>query len=47
MRKFIEKALLKWQKLDRESIRNLFADIASDNELLEMVLHSMTDGESM
>jgi two-component system, sporulation sensor kinase E len=44
MRKFIEKALLKWEKLDRGSIRNLFADIASDNELLEMVLHSMTDG---
>jgi len=44
MRKFIEKAMLKWEKLDRESIRSLFADIASDNELLEMVLHSMTDG---
>ena len=44
MRKFIEKALLKWEKLDRERIRSLFADIAADNELLEMVLHSMTDG---
>ncbi len=44
MRKFLEKALEKWEKLDRESIRRLFAHIAADNELLEMVLHSMTDG---
>ncbi len=44
MRKFLEKALQKWEKLDRESIRRLFAHIGADNELLEMVLHSMTDG---
>jgi two-component system, sporulation sensor kinase E len=44
MRKFLEKALEKWEKLDRDSIRRLFAHIAADNELLEMVLHSMTDG---
>ena len=44
MRKFIEKALNKFSKLDREQIRTLLMDLASENEMLEVVLNSMTDG---
>ena len=36
MRRFIQRALEKLDKLDRGSIRNLVLDIASDNERLEM-----------
>ena len=44
MRRFIRRALDKLDKLDRESIRLLVLDIASDNERLGMVLDSMADG---
>lgn len=44
MRKFIEKALNKFSKLDREQIRSLLMDLASENEMIEVVLNSMTDG---
>ena len=44
MRRFIRRALDKLEKLDRESIRLLVLDIASDNERLGMVLDSMADG---
>ncbi|MDZ7793759.1 MAG: ATP-binding protein [Spirochaetia bacterium] len=44
MRKFIQRALNKLSKLDQEQIRALLCDLASENETLEMVLNSMTDG---
>ncbi|HDQ13205.1 MAG TPA: PAS domain S-box protein [Sediminispirochaeta sp.] len=44
MRKFIQRALGKLPKLDREQIRSLLLDLANENELLEVVLNSMTDG---
>ncbi len=44
MRKFIQRALNKLSKLDEEQIRALLFDLASENEMLEMVLNTMTDG---
>lgn len=44
MRKFIQRALAKLSKLDQEQIRNLLVAVAGENELLEVVLDSMTDG---
>jgi len=44
MRKFIQRTLEKLPKLDIQSIRVLITQMASETELLEMVLHSMTDG---
>jgi two-component system, sporulation sensor kinase E len=44
MRKFIERALDKWEKLDKERIRTLISDLASDNDRMEAVLDSVNDG---
>ncbi|MFP4363876.1 MAG: two-component system sensor histidine kinase NtrB [Spirochaetia bacterium] len=44
MRSFLQKALEKLDRLDREQIRSLVTHITSENELLGMVLESMTDG---
>ncbi|NOY08943.1 MAG: PAS domain-containing protein [Spirochaetes bacterium] len=44
MRKFIQKALEKLNKMDKEQIKNILCHISGENELLEMVLNSMTDG---
>ena len=44
MRRFLQKALEKIDKMDREQIRSLVSHIAGENELLEMVLESMTAG---
>lgn len=44
MRKFIERALGKLSKLHVDQIRSLLQDIAAENERLEAVLDSMTDG---
>ncbi len=44
MRKFIQKALNKLPKLDKEQIRTLLFDLASENELMEVVLDSLVDG---
>lgn len=44
MRNFIRRALAKLDKLDRRQIHNLIYDIATENERLEAVLESMTDG---
>jgi two-component system, sporulation sensor kinase E len=44
MRKFIQRALAKLPKLDQEQIRHLLVAVAGENELLEVVLDSMTDG---
>ncbi|HUV07716.1 MAG TPA: ATP-binding protein [Spirochaetia bacterium] len=44
MRRFIQRALEKLEKMDVDSIRGIVKDIAGENELLEMVLESMTDG---
>ncbi|TVR87543.1 MAG: PAS domain S-box protein [Spirochaetaceae bacterium] len=44
MRKFIQRALNKLEKLDRERIHQLIYDIAVENERLELVLNSMNDG---
>ncbi len=44
MRKFIQRALEKLPKLDKQQIRSLLYDMASENERLEVVLESMTDG---
>jgi two-component system, sporulation sensor kinase E len=44
MRKFIERALEKISKLNASQIHNLIFDLALENERLETVLDSMTDG---
>jgi len=44
MRRFLQKALERIEKMDREQIRSLLSAIAEENELLGMVLESMTDG---
>ena len=44
MTKFIQRALNKLGKLDQQQIRSLILDIASEKELFETVLQSMTDG---
>ena len=44
MRRFLQRALEKIEKMDRTQIRQLVSDIARDNELLEMVMESMSDG---
>ena len=44
MRRFIERALAKLDKMDHTAIRRLVRDIASENERLEAVLGSMLDG---
>ena len=44
MRKFLTRALKKISKLDIDQIRDLIMDVVQENELLEMVLYSMTDG---
>lgn len=44
MRKFLNRALKKIGKLDIDQIRSLIMDMVQENELLEMVLYSMTDG---
>ena len=44
MRKFIDRALQKLPKLDSEQIRALIYDLANENERLESVLDSLTDG---
>ena len=44
MRKFFKKALKKFDKLGKDQIRDLLEDLSAENELLEVVLNSMTDG---
>jgi len=44
MRKFIDRALQKLPKLDAEQIRALLFDLANENDRLESVLDSLTDG---
>lgn len=44
MRKFIHKALSKLTKMDKGQVSALLKDIAAENERLEAVLESMTDG---
>jgi two-component system, sporulation sensor kinase E len=44
MRKFLARALEKIDKMDRERIRALIYAITEENDRLEMVLESMTDG---
>ena len=44
MRKFFKKALKKFDKLSGDQVRDLLSDLTSQNELLEIVLNSMTDG---
>jgi two-component system, sporulation sensor kinase E len=44
MRKFIDRALQKLAKLDSEQIRNLIYDLANENDRLESVLDSLSDG---
>jgi len=42
--KFIQKTLERLEKLDIVAVRALFSQLAAENDLLAMVLHSMTDG---
>lgn len=44
MRKFFRRALKKIDKLSGDQVRDLLSDLTSENELLEIVLNSMTDG---
>ncbi len=44
MRKFIQRALNKLSKLDKQQIHALIYDIASENEHVEAVLDSLTNG---
>ncbi len=44
MRKFIQKALDKLGKMDREQIRSLIVRVSEENDLLGMLLESLTEG---
>jgi two-component system, sporulation sensor kinase E len=44
MRKFIHKALEKLGKMDHDQIRSLIVRMSEENDLLGMILESMTDG---
>jgi len=44
VRRFLQRALAKIDKMDREQIRGLLEDVATESELLEMVMESMSDG---
>jgi len=44
MKRFIQRALEKLEKMDPDKIRAIVGDISSENDLLEMVLDSMSDG---
>jgi two-component system, sporulation sensor kinase E len=44
MRRFLQRALEKIDKMDRTQVSKLVSDIAGENELLEMVMESMSDG---
>ena len=44
MRKFLQRAISMISKLDEEKIKSLILDLATENELLEKVLYSLTDG---
>jgi len=44
VRKFIQKALERLERLDHEQVAHLIAGLAEENELLAGVLQSMTDG---
>ena len=44
MRNFVKRALEKIEKLDINQIRKMFISLAAENEMLETVLNSMTDG---
>jgi PAS domain S-box-containing protein len=44
MKPFIQRALEKLEKMDPDRIRTIVGDISSENDLLEMVLDSMSDG---
>jgi PAS domain S-box-containing protein len=44
MRRFLQRALEKLEKMDPERIRGLLRDVAAETELLEMVMESMSDG---
>ncbi len=44
MKRFIERTLEKLDKVSPERMRLILQDISSENELLEMVLNSMSDG---
>jgi two-component system, sporulation sensor kinase E len=44
LRNFFKKALKKFDKLSGDQVRDLIEDLTSENELLEIVMNSMTDG---
>jgi len=44
LRKFFKRALKKFDKLSIDQIRDLIEEMSSENELLQIVLNSMTDG---
>jgi two-component system, sporulation sensor kinase E len=44
MRKFIQRALNKLSKLDKQQIHALIYDLARENEQMEVVMDSLTDG---
>ncbi len=44
MKRFIKRALEKLDLMSRDNIRSLIQDLSKENELLEMVFESMTDG---
>jgi len=44
MRKFLQRALGRLEKMDPERIRSLLRDAAAESEMLEMVMESMSDG---
>jgi two-component system, sporulation sensor kinase E len=44
MKKFVKKALEKFDKLDKNQVKKILADVSSENELLETVLYSLEHG---
>ncbi len=44
MKRFVKRALERFDRLDLDQLRKIFSDISTDNELLEAVLNSMSAG---
>lgn len=44
MKKFVKKALEKFEKLDKNQVKKILSDISGENELLETVLYSLEHG---
>jgi two-component system, sporulation sensor kinase E len=44
MKKFVKRAIERFDRLDRDQLKKVFGDVSTENELLETVLNSMSAG---